>query len=468
MTRSRFHPREQFTFLSTTSKIIFILLIGLALSAVAIFSLYHFYSSLLTQRAQSFALGLDASEVSQLKDTTLSDDQVPYQAIKEKLNDFKEVYPETRFVYLMDKKGDNLHFLADSESSTSDAYSPRNQLYANATPENKAMFENGSSFVEGPITDNYGTWYSALSPITDENGTVVAVLGVDVPVTRYAGLLFGIGLAPLFVAIAGSVAAYFYDKSRRRRLEAFRLQIELASIASHELVSPLNGLRWGEEQLLRSTLSDEQRKLVKVLYDNTLQLQTSVNDILQLASINDTARQTPDSQSPIDIATIIQGIIADQQQSAEERSVRLVTNESWPTAIPALGDESRFRRIFDSLTSSAIDYAKPNSPITFSYKSDQKKRRHIIVFSADVKVKNDEIRKVLRPSLKRLASADERTEAAATNLFLTQALVEQLNGKLWVEKNDDTVETFICLPFVSVNSQEKLSHDQPLGSEDKE
>lgn len=467
MTRSRFHPREQFTFLSTTSKIISILLVGLALSAVAIFSLYHFYSSLLTQRAQSFALGLDASEVNQLKNTALSDDQVPYQAIKAKLADLKDVYAETRFVYLMGKTDNGLSFLADSEPNSSSAYSPRNQPYTHATDANIALFDHGKAFVEGPITDTYGTWYSALSPVVAEDGTIVAVLGVDVPATRYAGLLLGIGLTPFFVAIAGSVAAYFYDKSRRRRLEAFRLQIELASIASHELVSPLNGLRWGEEQLLRSSLSEEQRKLVKVLYDNTLQLQASVSDILQLASLNDTPPEAPDAQLPIDIASIIQDIIASQKQSAEEKSVRFVTSESWPTAIPALGDESRFRRIFDSLTSSVIDYTKSNSLITFSYKSDQKKRRHIISYSANMQVKNDEIRKALRPSLERLSSADARTEAATVNLFLTQALIEQLNGKLWVEKNDDTVETFICLPFVTVTSQEKLSRDQPLGSEEQ-
>jgi hypothetical protein len=75
-------------------------------------------------------------------------------------------------------------FLLDSTDPSSSDYSPPGEVYEEATPELVRSFTTGEPFVEGPVTDRWGTWVSGLAPIKS-GGRVVAVMGMDVDATRW-------------------------------------------------------------------------------------------------------------------------------------------------------------------------------------------------------------------------------------------------------------------------------------------
>ena len=91
-----------------------------------------------------------------------------YQRIKEQLAAVRSANPLCRFAYLLGRKADGtLYFFVDSEPATSKDYSPPGQVYTEAPEGCRRAFGARTELVEGPYTDRWGKWVSALVPILD-------------------------------------------------------------------------------------------------------------------------------------------------------------------------------------------------------------------------------------------------------------------------------------------------------------
>jgi PAS domain S-box-containing protein len=104
-----------------------------------------------------------------------------YRRLKEQLSMIRTSRPEYRFTYLLGQRPDrSLFFFVDSEPPESKDHSPPGQIYTEATDSFRQIFATGHEAVVGPVEDRWGTWVSALVPVTDpKSGKLVAVFGVD-------------------------------------------------------------------------------------------------------------------------------------------------------------------------------------------------------------------------------------------------------------------------------------------------
>ena len=106
--------------------------------------------------------------------------------LRTELQAIRAANPDFRFVYVMTTKGEDVIFAADAEPVDSPDYSPPGQVYEDATPELRLALDDGHAFVEGPVRDQWGIWYSGLAAVRDaKTGAVVAMLGMDVPVDNW-------------------------------------------------------------------------------------------------------------------------------------------------------------------------------------------------------------------------------------------------------------------------------------------
>ena len=116
-----------------------------------------------------------------------------YISIKEQLAVFKQTRADYRFVYLMGRntKGD-FFFYADNEPEDSKDYSPPGQVYENGESAGLNLaYETGTTQAEGPYTDPWGTFVSALAPVKDPfSQKTLAVVGIDMNITDWKKSLF--------------------------------------------------------------------------------------------------------------------------------------------------------------------------------------------------------------------------------------------------------------------------------------
>ncbi len=95
-----------------------------------------------------------------------------------------------RSIYTLVVREDKMLFGPESLPADDVWASPPGTVYFNATPEDWKIFENGIDFTEGPTTDEYGTFISALASVIDPlTGKVLMAVGIDMEQTAWRALL---------------------------------------------------------------------------------------------------------------------------------------------------------------------------------------------------------------------------------------------------------------------------------------
>ncbi|MBI9104931.1 MAG: PAS domain S-box protein [Spirochaetales bacterium] len=146
----------------------------------------------LLSQTRTVAQSLNTKPVQMLSGSSADLDSPHYQRLKRVLQSLRTINTECRFIYLMGQKADgSVFFYMDSEPEGSEDYSPPGQIYEDVSAEYQRVFDTGVESIEGPVTDKWGTWISALIPVTDPvTGAQIAVLGMDIDAGNWNRMIF--------------------------------------------------------------------------------------------------------------------------------------------------------------------------------------------------------------------------------------------------------------------------------------
>ncbi|HEY3179520.1 MAG TPA: HAMP domain-containing sensor histidine kinase [Casimicrobiaceae bacterium] len=141
---------------------------------------------------------------------------------------------------------------------------------------------------------------------------------------------------------------------RARLSELEQQQTRFLRHVSHELKTPLTAVREGAE-LLRDNvggkLSPEQQDIVRIVRENTLQLQKLIEDLL---AYHQSRAMEPVTLGPIALSDVVARVLREQKLAALARMISFDTKLK-PALI--IGDAEKIRTIVDNLVSNAIKYS---------------------------------------------------------------------------------------------------------------
>ena len=167
-------------------------------------------------------LGTSAGQVTALTGSPGDLTSPDYKALKTQLERIRNDTPQVRFAYLMGQRADGtIFFYADSEPPSSADYSPPGQNYTEASAAVRQEFATGQELTEGPESDRWGTWVTALVPVRDpDTGNLVAVFGMDVNAADWNMSIFRSALpmiiATLLILLLVLVSASFQKLSEEK------------------------------------------------------------------------------------------------------------------------------------------------------------------------------------------------------------------------------------------------------------
>lgn len=154
-----------------------------------------------------------------------------YWQIKESISEAADADKEARFIYVYTEENGKIYFLADSEVSTSNSYSPPGQFYREAPAEYYLPFRDGKERITRPVRDRWGRWISVLNPIRDPRSRrVIAVLGVDYPAAAWERRVYVeiFQSAGLVIAWLLTLLTVYYLLDRKQRYEQQSRKLQLA------------------------------------------------------------------------------------------------------------------------------------------------------------------------------------------------------------------------------------------------
>jgi two-component system sensor histidine kinase GlrK len=154
-------------------------------------------------------------------------------------------------------------------------------------------------------------------------------------------------------------------RARLHELEA--QQTQFLRHVSHELKTPLTAVREGAELLrdrVGGELSPQQQEIVRIVRENTLQLQRLIEDLL---NYHQTRSIEPQTLGPVPLADVIRRVVREHKLAA---FARMITFEARVKQAIVIGDGEKIRAIVDNLLSNAIKYSPRSGLIAIDLFAD--------------------------------------------------------------------------------------------------
>jgi signal transduction histidine kinase len=398
----------------------------------------------LRERSQTIAAALGPQNIAQLKGEEADASTAVYKGLKAQLAQIKAANPDARSIYIMGKNNGQLFFYVDSEQPNSKNYASAGQAYSDGTPQDSAIFDNRLPLVEGPTTDNYGTFVSGLAPIFDPaTNNIIAVVGIDVGADTYSRDIIASAALPLLVGMIIVLIIMVFERIRRHNMQLLALRSELVSVASHELRNPITGIRWAAESIQKISADDRVLKMSKAILNSALHLQASTTDILELShATNGRALNV----QQVDMVKLMQEIVETQALSAQQKGTAINFDDYWPKVLNIQCDPDQMRRALHNVLSNAIKYTKPNTNVTISYQQDLKMHK-ILVADQGIGIPAAEQSKVWRGFYRASNAVRSDIPGTGLGLYLVKTVVERHGGDVSFVSEENKGTTFaVALP----------------------
>ncbi len=405
---------------------------------------------LLIAQVRTAADALQPEDVKALKGDETDLKSPAYKRLKERLSQVRLDNSNVRFVYLMGKHGNDVFFFVDSEAASSRDYSPPGQVYYEASKKLRSSFSGTEPFIEGPSKDRWGVWVSSLAPITDpSNGNTLALIGMDTKaLTYYEPILFYV-LIPLCLAAIPLAGLLRDRKLEAKEREIAALKNQFMSIASHELRSPLAGMLWAIQSMLKNpkdNLTADQKSLLGDMYHSTEASLVTVNEILDL-SIFERGQAGKMHHETLDLVSVMDEVRATLKLGAQEKKIKLSKVGDWPQEAFVVGDVGALKRAFMNIVSNAIKYSRPETTVEFGYHQEDE-RQVVSIRDWGIGIPKSDQAKVLEGYYRARNAVKIQAHGTGLGLWITRLIIEQHGGQLWLESHESKGTTiFVSLPI---------------------
>lgn len=260
--------------------------------------------------------------------------------------------------------------------------------------------------------------------------------GKEIPVTISASALkdsnqtiFG-----CVVAVRDNTAERTLDKSKD----------EFLSVASHQLRTPLGGMRWNLEMIQNGdygTLPSEAMEVIDVIHSGSLKMIDLVNDLLNVSRIDQ--GRVMDEPVETDLATIVKEVVTSLTPIASRDGVKIdldVANDIPKVVI----DPKRFNEVAVNLISNSIKYHVQNGEVNISLTMDNDLIK-MVVSDNGIGIPVKDMNRVFDKFFRAGNAAKSETEGSGLGLYICKKFVEGWGGKITVESEEGKGTKFTVL-----------------------
>jgi len=412
--------------------------------------------------ASTIALQIQQADIHHVRDRSSITSQ-EYKRLVQKLKAVQDSSEEIQKLYLLRNTDiGSTEFIAGSESfipkGSIDDASNRLLQQDKVRPlpgdihqeyiEPEAFFK---PFVKQDVRESeWGMTMAAYSPVFNDEGVVIAVVGMDLVVddfiqniqeTLVQFLLFMLVLVLLLVLLTILVVRFYGDRVEAMH-EVDRQKDELLGIVSHQLATPVASMMWYLEMMEDGDLGEltpELQQHVDVMQGVTENLKDLISMILDVSVIQlGRMHQEP---RELNLSEFFLELVHIAKIKAKKNGVSLIADI--PSKLPvAFLDKRLTRMTLANLLNNAVKYTEEDGDVSFTVKIIEDGN----ILFCEVKDTGCGIPKADQESvfqkLYRASNVRNKVGGNGFGLFVAKAAVEAQGGSLIFESEEGVGTTF--------------------------
>lgn len=295
-------------------------------------------------------------------------------------------------------------------------------------------------------------------PLEDHEGEFLRDVEIAAPAHRF------IEIASAPVRKAGTYAGRLWlmrDVTHEREITELKIQYgglrsadeiksKFLTVASHQLRTPLNSIRWNLELLLSDgvTLPAETVEALRSIYRSVTSSISIVDDMLLAVDIEQRTLRL--EKSAADIADVVGKAVRDHARSAAMRSQTLVYADPSPRPAPLFIDAGKMETVFSRLIDNAIKYTPDGGRIGVEIVSG-KDDVTVSVRDSGIGMPEKEHARLFERFYRSKKAIDVNPNASGLGLYIAKFIVDAHDGRIECKTREGEGSVFtVTLPRRSV------------------
>lgn len=216
--------------------------------------------------------------------------------------------------------------------------------------------------------------------------------------------------------------------------EAANAKSEFVANVTHELRTPVNGIKGLAESLLDTQLTPAQAETVNIILRCSNNMTKIINDLLDFAKME--AGKLALEERVFDLHRLIKETLTFYSIQIEERGLNLVTHVSESVPVMVAGDELRLGQIMNNLFSNAVKFTTVGQ-ITFeaaaTKESDEDITLLFVISDTGIGISEEEKSRLFERFSQVDASIARRFGGTGLGLAICKELVELMHGSIQIK-----------------------------------
>ncbi len=277
---------------------------------------------------------------------------------------------------------------------------------------------------------------------------VIAMIGTYMIAKRYDNpeiVVASVAGVSIIIFIIGSSVI----KGVEEVAKASMMKSEFVSIVSHQLKSPLTGMKWSLDLLLGKRIgefNDKQRGYLKSTQENVLRMIRLVNDLLDVSRIESGGIKMVSRK--VSLREVIESVAKELDffAKANNTQIKLKAEDNLPKVFV---DPMRIRMVVQNLVDNAIKYSNKRGVVGINvFKKNGFVCCHIN--DSGVGIPKKEQKKVFGKFFRSNNVIKKQTIGTGLGLYIAKAVIESSGGKIGFTSEEGKGSTFwFTLPAVS-------------------
>ena len=226
-------------------------------------------------------------------------------------------------------------------------------------------------------------------------------------------------------------------------------QSDFITLTSHQLRTPLSGMKWLLELLKKEgtgNLNKKQKDFIDKIYTSNERMIALVNDLLEVSRLE--AGESKLYLQPTDIVNVINDIIREKQGDIKKKKSQIsftIEHEPFPMVRT---EPNKIKQALTNLITNAINYNSDGNRVTIDLKIEDDMALVSIVDSG-VGIPKDQQAQVFQKFFRGNNVLQFETTGTGLGLYITKAFIEASGGRIWFKSKEGEGSTFyFTLPIV--------------------
>lgn len=257
-------------------------------------------------------------------------------------------------------------------------------------------------------------------------------------------------------AITRTLSAKEFEliNANRRLRELENAKAKFVSVTTHQLRTPLAGIKWTFNMLQTGQLgsiTDEQKEFIDKGVDSTQKMIQIVNDLLHINLADD---QTADALilEPVDLPALVEEVAAEFFSPAGSKKINLTVSKPAGALPPVSADRGKIKMSLENLVDNAIKYTPMSGQVTINISDKNLNSANpnieISVRDSGIGISQADQSKIFQKFFRSTKAVSVEPDGSGLGLYIVKDIVEKHHGSVWFESEAGQGTTFhLSLPL---------------------